>query len=456
VDRMSLLDTAFLRLEHPTSPMNVGSVCVMAGPAPPFADVVHWVESRLPRIPRARQRPRRVPGGLGRPVWADDPSFQLLHHVRHTRVPSPGGDSELQSLASRILARQLNPGKPLWELWAVEGLDDGRWAVIVKVHHAMADGVAHWQILHHLFDDSPRQTAPPAPRWRAAPPPGRRHLVASALRSPLDAYPDVRSAVTAVPDPGTSVHRLRLMGTRPRPSVRSLNDRTGPHRWWTWTEFALTDVQALRRALGGTMNDLLLAMVTRGFRDLLLARNEPFDDRVVRTLVPVSVRKEGEQDSNRVSALPVELPIGTADPLDRFADLRAQTRRLKESHQAQASDVLVRLAHVIPAPVSDAALRAAVALPQSAAQTITSNVPGSSTPLYLLDRRMLTCHPFAPLCWRVRIAVGIFSYVDRLSIGVTADAPLTSDARHLAAGIRHGYDELQVTAAQRIRRSSSG
>lgn len=450
MDRMSPLDAAFFRLEDETSPMHIGSVSIMEGPAPSYGDVVRKIVSKLHLVPRYRQRARFVPGGLGRPVWVDDPHFQVLYHVRHTAVPSPGSDRELRNLAGRVLAQPLDRNKPLWEMWVVEGLQDDRWAIISKVHHVMADGVAGSELLNLVFDQTPDATVQPGPPWRPAPPPRRLRLVADALadavRSPLDTLPAITSAATTVTDPATSARRLGQMVGKPRASIASLNGPTSPHRRWRWTEHTFNDVRTIRRALGGSVNDVVLAVVTRGFRELLLERGEPIDGRVVRSLVPVSVRAEGEQGANRISGVIVELPVGIADPLDRLADLREQMDRLKDSHQAQAGDVLLTMLRAVPAPVTDAALKSVLAFPQAVTQTVTTNVPGPRTPLYILGRRMETCYPYVPLGWRVRIAVAILSYVDQLTFGVTADLDSVPDAGCLIGGIELGFQELLEAA----------
>lgn len=450
MDRMSPLDAAFFRLEDETSPMHVGSVSIMAGPAPTYGDVVRKVVSKLHLVPRYRQRARFVPGSLGRPVWVDDPHFQVLYHVRHSAVPSPGSPRELRNLAGRVLAQPLDRHKPLWELWVVEGLEGDRWAVISKVHHAMVDGVAGMELLSLVFDHQPDTEITPAPAWRPAPPPSRLRLLADAVtdtvRAPTQVLPAVPAVVEALRVPTASLGRVGKMIGRPQPSVPSLNGAISPHRRWRWTKQSFDDVRQIRQALGGSVNDVVLAATTRGFRQLLLERGEPVDGRVVRALVPVSVRAHDEHGANRVSGVIAELPVGLTDPVERLADIRQQMDRLKESRQATAGDVLMQLARGIPAPVFDVGLRSMLTVPQGMVQTVATNVPGPRSPLYLLGREMESCYPYVPLGWRVRVVVAIMSYAEHIGFGVTTDLDAFPDTDCLVTGIDLGFAELTEAA----------
>jgi hypothetical protein len=242
------------------------------------------------------------------------------------------------------------------------------------------------------------------------------------------------------------VERVGKMIGSPQPSVASLNGPISPHRRWRWTKQSFDDVREIRQALGGSVNDVVLAATARGFRELLLQRGEPVDGRVVRTLVPVSVRADDERGANRVSAVVVELPVGILDPLERLEDVRRQMGRLKESQQATAGDVLLRLARGIPAPVFDVGLRSLLAVPQGTVQTVTTNVPGPRSPLYFLGRQMESCYPYVPLAWRVRVVVAIMSYVRHIGFGVTADLDAFPDTDSLVTGIDLGFQELTAAA----------
>ena len=284
------------------------------------------VAGKLPAVPRYRQKVRFVPLQLGRPVWVDDPHFNLGYHLRHTALAAPGRDQELRNLVGRVMSQQLDRHKPLWEMWIVEGLEHGHWALVSKVHHCMVDGVSGTDLLTVVLDAEP-EPAPPMPdTWQPESEPGNVRLVRDALRrsrrQPLRADPrvplgDARAAPSCCSKLGELGRGMRAWTGVVRPTpASSINGPIGPHRRWDWARTTLADVKTVRRALGGTVNDIVLTVLTRGFRDLLLARDESVDGRVVRTLVPVSVRTSGERGTynNRVSAMIAELPVGLDDP----------------------------------------------------------------------------------------------------------------------------------------------
>ncbi|RBY76468.1 wax ester/triacylglycerol synthase family O-acyltransferase [Geodermatophilus sp. TF02-6] len=445
---MSAQDTSFLQIESDNQPMHVGFVSIFEGPAPGYGDLVRRIAAKLHLVPRYRQRVRFVPGMLGRPVWTDDEHFQILYHVRHTAVPSPGGDEQLRNLAGRVLAQHLDRAKPLWEMWLVEGLEGGRWAIISKIHHAMVDGVSATNLMTVLFDSAPDAAEAPAPEWRPQRSPSGVRLLAGAfadgVTAPLENLAAASPLLRTARSPVEPMRLARRLASRPlRRTVTSLNGPTGPNRRWRWVAQSLGDAKAVRTALGGTVNDVVLAVITRGFRDLLLHRGERVEGSIVRTMVPVSVRASAEHGvpNNRVSAVYAELPVGIADPVERLADIRAQMDGLKESGQAVAGDVLVRLAGFAPAMLLDLGARAAARWPNWLVQTVTTNVPGPRTPLYLLGRRLETYHPYVPLGGQVRIGVAIISYLDFLNFGVTADFDTVPDIDVLGDGISTGLAE---------------
>lgn len=458
MERMTPQDASFLYLEDENNPMHIGSVAVFAGPPPPYGDFIRMIAGKLPLVPRYRQRVRFVPFGFGRPVWGDDPHFQILYHVRHSAVPSPGGSEQLRNLAGRVLAQRLDRTKPLWEMWLVEGLEDGRWALISKVHHCMVDGVSGTDLLSVLLDKDPRPVrAAPGPSWSPEPELGTVRLLADALndglRSPVQRLQALPALAGLLAQPGEQLELLRAIAqsflSRPRPAVHSLNGPVGPHRRWSWAQVSLEQVKTVRQGLGGTVNDVVLAAITRGFRDLLLARGEPVDGRVVRTLVPVSVRGQAERGTfnNRVSAVFPELPVGLADPVERLEDIRLQMDGLKESRQAVAGEALTRMSGFAPALLLDLAARLSARFPQRLVQTVTTNVPGPQFPLYAVGRRLLEAYPYVPLGGHIRIGVAIFSYVGRLSFGITGDFDTSPDVDVLCHGIEVGMEELVAAAS---------
>ena len=452
MERMSTLDAGFFFIEDENTPMHVGSVAVFEGQAPSYGDLVRLLVAKLPDVPRYRQRVRTVPLHLGLPAWTDDPHFEILYHVRHTAVPPPGGAEQLRNLAGRVFAQRLDLTKPLWEMYLVEGLADDRWAIISKVHHCMIDGVAGWDLAALLLDTSPDAQLPPPSTWTPAAAPSTAGLLIGGLRdvvgAPLQQLARVpaltasllnRQQMTAFGRglPGTA----RRLGGR---TARSLNGPSGPHRRWEWTQASLGEVKQIRTAFGGTVNDVVLAVITRGFRDLLDGRGELAAGQVVRSLVPVSVRTKAERGTlnNRVSAVLVNLPVGEADPARRLSSIRAQMDDLKNSRQAVGAQALTELAGFAAPTLLALGSRLAFRFPQPLMQTATTNVPGPRFPLYLLGRRMVEIHPYVPIASNIRTAVGILSYLDQLNFGINADFDAVPDIGVLSSGIRRGVDEL--------------
>jgi diacylglycerol O-acyltransferase / wax synthase len=453
MDRMSPQDASFLHVESATSPMHIGSVAIFDGPPPSYEDFEGMVAGKLPLVPRYRQKVRFVPLQLGRPLWVDDPHFNLGYHLRHTALASPGGDRELRNLVGRVMAQQLDRGKPLWEMWMVEGLENGHWALVSKVHHCMVDGVSGTDLLAVVLDAEPEPAPPLADTWRAETEPSNARLVRDALvdlaASPYEqlraARASTRAPRQALSQVGEVARGLRAWAGVVRPTpVSTLNGPIGPHRRWDWARTTLADVKTVRRGLGGTVNDVVLTVLTRGFRDLLIARDEDVEGRVVRTLVPVSVRTPGERGTynNRVSAMIAELPVGLADPIERLEAIRAQMDGLKESKQAVAGEVLTSLSGFAPSLLLALGTRVAMRIPQRNVNTVTTNVPGPQQQLFACGRPMIEAFPFVPLASSVRIGVAIFSYNGMLNYGVTGDYDTAPDISVLTSGVEAGMTEL--------------
>jgi diacylglycerol O-acyltransferase / wax synthase len=456
MNRMSVQDATFLHIESDDRPMHVGGVSIFEGPPPPFDEVKAMVEGKLALVPRYRQVVRFVPLALARPVWVDDPHFNLGYHVRRTALPQPGADDELRTLVGRVMSQNLDRAKPLWEMWVVEGLGDGRWALVSKVHHAMVDGVAGTDLMTVLLDQERNPERPPAPPWTPEPAPAAARLLSDAVlervANPFVAGAQLLGAVRAprrfaevLADTSRGLAGFASVARRSESS--SLNGPLGPHRRWGWARGQLSDVQLIRRAFGGTVNDVVLAAITAGFRALLESRGESVD-RVLRTLVPVSVRQPGERGTynNRVSAMFAELPVGIDDPVARLDALRTQMAGLKESKQAVAGETLTSLSGFAPPMLLALGSRLGSNLPQRTLHTGATNVPGPQFPLYLAGRRMLESFPYIPLFAHVRVAVAIFSYDGALSFGVSGDYDTTPDIDVLCQGIERGLGELVALA----------
>ncbi|WP_433325892.1 WS/DGAT/MGAT family O-acyltransferase [Spirillospora sp. CA-294931] len=452
MERMNGLDAGFYFAESANTPLHIASVTVFEGPAPAYGEVVRAVAAKLPEVPRYRQRVRTVPLHLGRPIWVDDPHFTILYHVRHTAVPAPGLPDQLRNLAGRILSQRLDPAKPLWEIWLVEGLEGGRWALITKVHHCVVDGVGGVDLMTTLFDlgpehETPEHTELPAPEPA---PSGAELLAASvggAIGEPLRHLGGLPGLARRLARPrtlrGAGAEVPRTLARLARSTTGSLNGPLGPHRRWCWTHAGLDEIRAIRAVFGGTVNDVVLAAVTAGFREVLASRGELAPGTRVRTLVPVSVRTRDERGEigNRVSGVLINLPAGEDDPRRRLFKIREQMNDVKRTHQATGGEVLAKLAGFAPTLMALGS-RYALGHAQPLVQTVVTNVPGPDFPLYVLGRRLTGLYPFVPLALGVRAGVAVFSYEGRLTFGLTGDFDGMPDLSELASGIRSGFDEL--------------
>jgi diacylglycerol O-acyltransferase len=466
METMSPLDASFLHIEDGVTHMHIGSVGIFEGPAPRADEVRAAITAHLPLVRRYRQKVRFVPLTLGRPAWVEDPHFNLDYHVRRTALPAPGGDEELRTLVGRVMSQQLDRTKPLWELWLAEGLDQGRWALISKTHHCMVDGVSATDLLSVLLDSERDPSPPVEDNWQPEPEPSGTSLVTHALvQRAISPYEATRTTLAALRGPRRLVQEtvelargLASLGQAATPGRRtSLNGPIGPHRRWGWARSRLTDVKRIREAHGGTVNDVVLTAIAGGFRELLLARGDAVEGRMLRTLVPVSVRAQHERGTynNKVSAMIAELPVGIGSPPERLDAIREQMEQLKRSGEAIAAERLTTLSGFAPAMFLALAGRLGTRVPQRAINTVTTNVPGPQYPLYLCGRRMLEAFPFVPLGGHARIGVAIFSYDGGLNFGVTGDRDTAPDIEVLCAGIERSMAELMPAGAPRPTRKTA-
>jgi WS/DGAT/MGAT family acyltransferase len=454
MERMGALDATFLAVEDAVNHMHIGSVCVFEGPPPSREELAARVAGKLALVPRYRQKVRTAPGAVGRPVWVDDPHFRLDYHLRTTALPRPGGEAELVRLVGRVMSQRLDRDRPLWESWLVEGLPGDGWALLSKVHHCMVDGIAGTDLLAVILDADPDAPVPEPAPWMPRPEPSSAALAWASLSGLASAplrrgralaaslrRPDLLARRLAGAARGTTELGAALLVPRPSPLVGSI----GPHRVWLPARVLLDDVKRVRKELGGTVNDVVLAMVTRGFRDMLADHGDLLEGHTVRTLVPVSVRGDDGRGvyDNRVAALLAALPVGVDDPRERFSAVRAELDRLKASGEAAASEVVIGAADVVPPTLSALAARVLVHQ-QRQVETVTTNVPGPQFPLYCCGRRMLDAYPYVPIAGQIRVAVAIWSYCGNVFFGVTADDRVEGDldVTLLRDGIVAGLDEL--------------
>jgi WS/DGAT/MGAT family acyltransferase len=467
--RLTALDSSFLHLEDNGAHMHVAAVMTFEGEPPAYVDLVGAIEARLHLVPRYRQRLAFVPLGQGRPRWVDDPHFNARYHIRHTALPAPGSDEELKRLAARIFGQQLDRSKPLWELWLVEGLDDNRFALLSKTHHALVDGVSGVDIVSILFDVVPNPDAPgppPTTPWLPRPVPTQTELLAEALMErttvPAEALRGVRAMTRA---PRQVAERLAggiaglgsmaLAGLSPAPRTL-LNVDIGPHRRYTWVDADLSRFKAIKSNLGGTVNDVVLTAVTLGLGRWMRERGEDTDGVVLRAMVPVSVRAETQEGAlgNRVATMWAPLPVGVEDPEAAFTEIHEAMRGLKESGQAVGAETLTQLADFAPPTIMSQAAR--LQARQRFFNLVVTNVPGPQVALYLLGRRMLALYPVVPLALKQALGIAIMSYDGRLGFGLLADFDALPDLEDIAAHLEGAIDDLARAAGADDRAGRTG
>jgi len=460
MELLNSLDAAFVDAEDQdqNTSFAIASIAIFEGPAPTHEEFLAAIAARLPLVPLYRRKLRKVPFNLGPPIWVEDPNFDIRYHVRQTALPAPGGDIELRKLMARVMTQRLDRDYPLWEYWLVQGLDQGRWALISKVHHCMVDGVSGTDLYRVIFDDSPEPPPLPAAEQRPVPPePSGLELAArAALNSALLPLQEGGAIQRALADPESTVRQAaealrgmaRMAEALPPAAGSSLSGPIGRQRRYTWARSSLGDIKTIKNELGGTVNDVVLAAISGGFRTLLLARGEQPAPSMVPSLVPVSVRAEGEENiyENRVSALVANLPVDIADPVERLASISTQMAALKASKEAMAGEAVISLRRYTPFALASMFVRLAFSLPQREIVTVTTNVPGPQQPLYGLGRRLIEIIPYVPIATTLRTGVSIFSYCGQVTFGVTGDYNTTPDLDVLANGIEEGIAELLKAA----------
>jgi diacylglycerol O-acyltransferase len=452
-DRLSGLDTSFLHMERAGAHMHVASTMVFEGPAPSHDEFRDHIASRLHLVPRFRQKLRFVPFSQGRPVWVDDPHLNLDYHVRQTALPAPGSDEQLRNLAARIFSQQLDRSKPLWEMWLVEGLDDGRFAIIGKSHHALVDGVSGVDITTVLFDlDREPQGSPSgAPPWLARPEPTDTQLLGQALRERLTSPKEiVRGIRAALRGPRQVLRGLgatsKMLGAGMAAPSTVFNVDIGPHRRFAMSQTDLAALKRVKDAHGGTVNDVILAIVAGGIGRYLRARGHDTTELELRAMVPVSVRAAEEHGAlgNRISAMMAPLPVWCEDPVERVHVVTEQMGDLKSSGQAVGAEILTRITDFAPPTIASQAARLQPA--QRFFNLVVTNVPGPQLPLYVLGRKMESIFPMVPLARRQALCVGIMSYDGQVNFGLVGDYDAMADLESFALDLEAATREMIGTA----------
>jgi diacylglycerol O-acyltransferase len=453
-ERLSRLDASFLHLEQPGTPMHVGGVLILDAPPGGLDALAALVEARLPLVPRYRQRVAEVPGHLANPVWVDDLDFDLAYHLRRSGLPRPGTESQLLDLVSRLTSRPLDRNRPLWEAYLVEGLPDGRVAVVTKTHPALVDGLSAIDIGQVLLDVSPDAPAPATVAWTPQRPPTGAELVWEALdeyvRRPSSAVETLRGAVTDVRSTtarvaGIAGGLLRTARKAVLPVQHSpLNAPLGRQRRVAVARVELDDVKRIRKAHGGTVNDVLLNVLTGALREWLLSRGQPVvAGTSVRALVPISMQDEDAvEGSNRVSSYLVDLPVGEANPRVRLTRLSYAMRGTAEHGRSVGADSLIALTGFAPPTLHALGARAARGLSRRLFNLVVTNVPGPQVPLYAAGGQMLEVFPVVPLASRQGLSIGMTSYNGRVFFGLNADLDSVGDVHVLADLLEQEVGEL--------------
>jgi WS/DGAT/MGAT family acyltransferase len=458
-DRLTALDSSFLHLEdNQPSHMHVASVTIFQGPPPDYQELVDGIAARLHLVPRYRQKLGFVPYGQGRPVWVDDPTFNICYHVRATALPPPGGEEQLRVLAGRVFSQRLDRDKPLWEVWLVQGLDNNRFALLSKVHHSLVDGVSGADLMTVLFDVSAEPAPLPEPEesWQPRPLPTGSQLLGEALlerttepaeivRSMRAAFRGPRQFLRNAVDAAGGVTALARGTLRPAPAS-PYNGSIGPHRRFTWVRVRLGDVKAIKNSLGGTVNDVVLATVTGAVRRHLHARGVPTQDLTLRAMVPVSVRSDLEQGAlgNRVAAMMAPLPVWCDNPTVRLDVVSDSMRNLKSSGQAVGAEVLTRIGGFAPPTIMAQATR--IGARQRAFNVVVTNVPGPQFPLYIQGRELLDVFPMVPLAMNQRLGIALMSYNGAINFGLIGDYDSMSDLEDFARDLAESLQELAEAA----------
>ena len=456
-ERLSALDASFLEIEDVASHMHVAAALLFdAAPlrsahgGVDMERIRAFIASRLHLIPRYRQRIAYVP--LERhPVWIDDDRFNLFYHVRHTALPRPGEERQLKRLCGRIMSQKLDPTKPLWEIWVVEGLEGDRFAMITKAHHAMVDGVSGMDLLTVVLSPTASSQFEPGPPWQPRPAPTPTELVLGAayrraggigtaamriadmLRRPWTAVGDARDAIAGI------VETLGMSATAA--SATPLNPSIGPHRRFDWARFDLNVVKAVKQRLGGTVNDVVLAVVSGAARRFLAARGLPVDRLDFRAMVPVSVRAASEHGTlgNRVANFIAPLPVNEPQPIERYRKVVSGTAQQKGSRVIHGTELIEEIGNWTSTAVLTQLMRMSAQFRPF--NVVVTNVPGPPIPLYLLEAPLRETYPMVPLFANQALGFALFSYAGSLFWGLNADWDAVPDLHDFATAL---HTELEV------------
>jgi diacylglycerol O-acyltransferase len=458
MDRLTSIDAGFLAQEREGSHMHVGAVMIFEGPAPAADRFRDHISSRLHLVPRYRQKlvfPRLQ---MGRPLWIDDPTFNIDYHVRHTALPKPGSIEKLRLLTGRIFSQRLDRTKPLWEIWLIEGLEDGRFALINKTHHALVDGVSGVDITTVLFDldREPADVPQPEREWTPGPEPSEAAIVARGMKELIKTPFELADrAARAAVNPVRTAEELRgtaegagevLWGTMSKAPECPLNGPIGTHRRVLWLDSELAELKEIKNSLGGTVNDVFLAIVSGALAAWLQSRGVRTEGVELRGAVPVSVRTADDQGAlgNKITIMVGRLPTYCRDPVERLRIVSDSMKHLKESKQAMGAEAIARVEDFAPPTIFARASR--LHFSTRLYNLLVTNVPGPQFPLFLLGRELEDFIPVAFLAPNQALAVAIVSYNGRVKIGLIGDYDAMPDLDQLGVFVEEAKAELLEAA----------
>jgi diacylglycerol O-acyltransferase len=455
-ERLSTLDAGFLFLERPHQNFQIGCVAILDGP-PDFDDLIELLDERLEKFPRFRQMPIRATLDLGWPVWREDPEYNIRRHIHHIAVPRPGDGEKLSHVLETLVTTTLPSDRPRWEIHLIEGLEHGRAALLAKVHHSMNDGVSGFHVIEAIADAMPGVVrplaSPKAPPKEAAPsqPPspsgwdlerGLANLVSDAISDPRGV------ASRGIRDLAEAAETLANFLEEP-PAPMPWNGSLGQGREVRWRSYPIDDFVSLKAAVGGTLNDAVLAVISGALRTYALRLGWSPDQGSVRCIVPANIRAKGAEGQlgNQVTAMFPALPVNVADPVERLHRIREEMRQLKDRKQGRATSLVVAAAGLLPSFGGSGLLAAVSEL--NVVNTLCTNVPGPQQTLHLAGRKITEIHAIAPLFLDVGVAFAASTYADRLSITVIADPALVAEAEVMADALDSALYETRTALWKR-------
>ncbi len=462
-ERLSALDATFLDVECKSAPMHVGAALLFD--AKPLTlehggldieRLSRYTQAALDSIPRYRQRVDWVPG-YRHPVWIDDDRFNMHFHLRHTRLPAPGEERSLKRLVGRLFSQHLDRSRPLWEFWVVEGVEDDSFALVVKVHHCMVDGIAGVALLQALLQLSPDATEREPKIWTPRPAPTRLELLRDETTHRIDGLRKLSHFMPRVRENFAGVSSVLRSGMKPTPRTPFTEHDISPYRRFDWTSFALDDVKVIKNTFGGTINDVVVATTTGAVRRFLRRRGSNVDSiEGFRSALPVNIRKTGGASvGNQVALLFADLPVSEKDPIERLKKvIRITTELKKESNMTGGAELIEEVADLTTKRIVSELYKAAMKL--RTYNLIITNVPGPPMPLYMLGARMKAIYPMVPLMQNQNLGIALFSYAGNLHWGFNADWESFPDVHEFVEDLEVSFAEYQELAATRLPEVSSG